>query len=637
MSEGALSESRTESGQFAPEPKWSDWAYGCFLSLLIALVFALIFAKASTLLIKPVPGTQMISEAMVCDANRSKCLNDGDFNLVQLPHNDRAKTTADFRYWHYRLTFIWKAEGDASQSLYLPFFSETVDIDVNGEELERMPHFYNEQSRRWARPEIYNLPKLLLRPGVNQLDIKLAGYAKQWSNLFPIYVGSSIVLQKQYDFRYWMTRGASRTSLFLMIINIAILGSLWFARRKSPLYLWLIVASVGGIIMMFAFSFDVLGISLSRRMWLIATGSALFSFALTKFYAIYTSIDLRRIIAVNALVLVCLLLLFPFMHFKLTANFIVLLTGMGFVFSLFIPGSAWVYRSKISSISFVMMFFVFLFITACFVVDYSTFALPERVATMSTIQFIPIFFMIIVLCLVGSQLLDALKKSEQLGASLKLQVEAKTAELEASFAELVASRRQQTISDERQRIMLDLHDGIGGQLVNTLAYMKSSELNDPTLKNALEVILQDLGLMIDSIEDANSVSTLLGMFRLRIEPLLAKQNVRFIWKIGDEPVMPDTGPSQNLTLLRIMQEAVTNSIKHSGGDEITVYTDDHSVSVSDNGKGFQPNKGALNSEKPGGIGLISMRRRATAINAEFDISSDKNGTEVTLRFPKLVM
>lgn len=182
--------------------------------------------------------------------------------------------------------------------------------------------------------------------------------------------------------------------------------------------------------------------------------------------------------------------------------------------------------------------------------------------------------------------------------------------------------------------MMDLHDGIGGHLVNTIAYLENNQLKDPTLKAALEGALRDLSFMIDSLENNESVTTLLGMFRSRIEPLLESHGIAFKWEIGEEPNMPVKGPSQNLNLLRIIQEAVTNSIKHSGADVITVKTDSTSVHVSDNGRGFDISETGRNFDKAGGVGFISMKKRATDIRAKLTIQSGASGTALTLLWPR---
>jgi len=230
-------------------------------------------------------------------------------------------------------------------------------------------------------------------------------------------------------------------------------------------------------------------------------------------------------------------------------------------------------------------------------------------------------------------MLSALRKSEGFNKVLQARIEDKTAELERSYERLAQTQKRQVIDQERQRIMMDLHDGVGGHLVNTIAYMENNEVEDETLKTALETALTDLSLMVDSLQNQDSITTLLGMFRSRLEPLLAKHGLVFEWKIGDEPHMPVSGPSHNLTLLRIVQEAVTNSVKHSGATTITVATDKRSVTISDNGHGFDFDP---DTDKPAsdGVGFISMKRRAERLEADILISSHETGTSVTLSWPQ---
>jgi signal transduction histidine kinase len=82
---------------------------------------------------------------------------------------------------------------------------------------------------------------------------------------------------------------------------------------------------------------------------------------------------------------------------------------------------------------------------------------------------------------------------------------------------------------------------------------------------------------------------------------------------------------------RIIQEALTNARRHSGGDKVSVSLamdgDDLLVEVSDDGHGFGP-------ETPPGVGLGSMRERAVLIGAELEIESEaERGTSVRLRVP----
>lgn len=109
---------------------------------------------------------------------------------------------------------------------------------------------------------------------------------------------------------------------------------------------------------------------------------------------------------------------------------------------------AWAYRRHISKASFSVMFLAFTGIVAFLLHDYTVVTSPERMTSISTTQFYSFVFMVIVLCLVGSQLLESLARSEQLADSLELQVQEKTATHEKTFEQLTQSRRQ-AVSDER--------------------------------------------------------------------------------------------------------------------------------------------------------------------------------------------
>lgn len=82
-------------------------------------------------------------------------------------------------------------------------------------------------------------------------------------------------------------------------------------------------------------------------------------------------------------------------------------------------------------------------------------------------------------------------------------------------------------------------------------------------------------------------------------------------------------------MLRVIQEALTNARRHSGARKIVVSLKsegtDLVVEVSDDGQGF--GQGTAQ-----GVGLSSMRERATAIGGELEIESE-SGTRIRLMVP----
>ena len=94
--------------------------------------------------------------------------------------------------------------------------------------------------------------------------------------------------------------------------------------------------------------------------------------------------------------------------------------------------------------------------------------------------------------------------------------------------------------------------------------------------------------------------------------------------------MHDLEPSDAGHLLRILQEAVGNAMRHANAERVTLSADrDGSgavLCVADDGSG-----GA--ATRRGGRGLANMHRRARELGGELAIESDAEGTRVVLRLP----
>ena len=82
-------------------------------------------------------------------------------------------------------------------------------------------------------------------------------------------------------------------------------------------------------------------------------------------------------------------------------------------------------------------------------------------------------------------------------------------------------------------------------------------------------------------------------------------------------------------MYRIVQELVSNAIKHANASEITVQLSHHDeniqITVEDNGKGFD-----INTKSGKGIGLDNIRSRADYLNADMDFHSNEKGTSCTI-------
>src|SRR5689334_20498966 len=88
----------------------------------------------------------------------------------------------------------------------------------------------------------------------------------------------------------------------------------------------------------------------------------------------------------------------------------------------------------------------------------------------------------------------SLNESESLNAELESRVAQKHAELEENYRRMNELEQQRAVAGERQRIMSDMHDGVGGQLIQTLALVEQGELTQAEVATALRECIDDLGL-----------------------------------------------------------------------------------------------------------------------------------------------
>ena len=229
---------------------------------------------------------------------------------------------------------------------------------------------------------------------------------------------------------------------------------------------------------------------------------------------------------------------------------------------------------------------------------------------------------------------QATEDVQEANAGLARRLQAREAELTASHQRLREIEHRQTLSQERQRLMQDMHDGMGSSLNSALRVVERGQLNEAEVAQVLKGCIDDLKLAIDSMEPVESdLLLLLATLRFRLEPRLESTGIALRWEVQDIPPLDWLDPRNSLHILRIAQEAFTNIIKYANATEVRVATaadaEGVKVTISDNGSGFDV-KTAL---KSGGKGLSNQLRRAQAIGAEVTWDSNGAGTRLTLRLP----
>jgi signal transduction histidine kinase len=207
-------------------------------------------------------------------------------------------------------------------------------------------------------------------------------------------------------------------------------------------------------------------------------------------------------------------------------------------------------------------------------------------------------------------------------------------ELADSHARLREIAHRQTLIDERQRLMQDMHDGMGSSLLTALLAVERGRIDASTVAEVLKGCIDDLKLAIDSMEPVQAdLLLLLATLRFRLGPRLESAGIALRWEVETVPDLDWIDPRNALHILRILQEAFTNIVKHTRATEIRVSTgvdNDHVVvTVADNGEGFSVAQGIASTGK----GLGNQIHRAESIGAEVRWNSSEAGTCLNLYLP----
>ena len=216
-----------------------------------------------------------------------------------------------------------------------------------------------------------------------------------------------------------------------------------------------------------------------------------------------------------------------------------------------------------------------------------------------------------------------------LNALLRAKVDQREAELAIAHAREQELVREQAHDAERRRIMQDIHDGLGSQLMSLMLSARIGEAPPAKVAQGLQTVIDEMRLMVDSMDSVvESTEAALATFRARMQSQVTAAGLAWEWKQEDGITFPAYGPRDFLQLFRILQEAVTNALKHAGASRLTVQVaqgqaDTIIITVSDDGCG---------SAAPGvGRGLTNMSRRAEALGAGFALASTPGaGTQVTV-------
>lgn len=562
---------------------------------------------------------------------------------VALPDVWTAERRAQYGEGWYRVRFNVSALPTVVQALYVPRASRNAAFYVNGVFVGSGGPIEDRHYRNWNRTHFYTVSETLLRPGENIIDIRLVTSEVGKDGLSRVFFGADTDLRPSFELRHFHQQTFPWIQNGINAFLIVFLTLYWILRPERSEHLFFALAlvcwSVRNLVYLQWHAPPISDAALDLLQMQLFNGV----FALLALFSVRYIAARARWVDVAAVALLTLPLLLEWLLPDAVQGWVRFLTYqfanlMGVGVCVLLGLHAW--RGRRTE-------HVLLFLAASamvFIGARDVLAVQNKLGfeALYLLQYAALPLFLTMGWALLKRLLDSVREVELLNRSLEARVEDKHRELEQNYARLNAIERQAAVADERQRVMQDMHDGMGSQLMTTLALVENRELSQREVAEALRGCIDDMRLTIDSMQpEDNDLASLLGNLRYRLEPRLKAAGIDLEWKVGELSPLAAAGPHALLQVLRIMQEAFTNVLKHSGATRVRVETRESDAEarliVSDNGTladRSQPIVAEATGMQRRGRGLSNMQSRAHSLGARIERYQDDDGHSIELVFER---
>lgn len=220
-------------------------------------------------------------------------------------------------------------------------------------------------------------------------------------------------------------------------------------------------------------------------------------------------------------------------------------------------------------------------------------------------------------------------------------------QLEAAQEELAAVERQAGILQERQRMAQEIHDTLAQGFTSIVLQLEAADQALPEdLSSVEERIHKARDTARINLEEARRLvlalqpeplqqTSLVEALRREADRWMQNTGVRTNFSVTGDPI--STRAQSEVTLLRAVQEGLTNVFKHAQAEEVNItlsyMADQVALDIQDDGEGFDPKK-MDGYSGAGGFGLRAMRQRVEQIGGSVIIESTPGqGTTLAIQIP----
>ncbi|WP_093431133.1 sensor histidine kinase [Variovorax sp. 770b2] len=617
--------------RLAEAQAWLVAAVGAFLFVLLLASPPMALAQ------QPAPPELHVQAVRGTGWNETTPPTDG-WTSVTLPDSWAERWPGfDGVVW-YRLTWNQPAEtGEAG--LLLHYLNMAGEVSLNGTAISRDASLVEPLTRAWNVPRYWLLAPPLLKPGAtNTLLVRVSGLFAYQAGLGPVSLGTPAAMQADYGQERLMRRDLQVLGLAVSAAVSAFFAALWVLRRRETAYGWFAVMSVLWLL----FGYNQIATSpwpfAGNHGWQALNTSLFLAFCVSYivFALRFCAVRMPRLEAAALLVALAGVLdlwLASGMDRPVHRAIWTLVGGLTII-AVNSASIVHALRHRASPMRSLAPFMAVSAATAAHDLLVFTQVIDSNIYYTTMSSYVLLLGMALTQ---AGRFVSNLKRIENFNTELIDEVNAAKAELAATLAQQHALALVHARIGERVNLASDLHDGLGGMLIGSIATLERApeNLSAPELLAMLKSLRDDLRLIIEATgrhDGARAFGELLAPLRHRISQLLDANGIDCRWQVSNLETL-ELPPSQSLDLLRFLQEALTNVLKHSASQRVEVAVmregAELKLSVRDDGRGFVVD----GADKAAGSGLRSLRTRARRLGAELQLQSRPGETQLALRMP----
>lgn len=540
----------------------------------------------------------------------------------------------------YTITLPRRTASEDAQpyAVYVPRVGNQVQLYLNGRMLDGLDKMDLPLHDRSKNPYWQTIPTALLftdRPNV--LLIKTSVQALRWGGLSEVYYGLESELCERYKLRLWWQHDSYIVLLAALFLMGMIAWALWLRQREGAYGMFGLSAMWGALS-----NLDQLMMS----SWLSWPLQGILASVALAWHVVFMSRFTLGVVGRNE----------PWVRLALLATSIAI--GIAYVLAepiywtiafamlCFPIVVALICTARVAdrerSKQARLLFVVSLVVALTALRDFFVVHWPE--SGMSSYALLPhaLFLYVLVMgWIVVERYTLQHRQYHELNVTLEERVAARERALASSFEVIANQGAEKAKLLERQRIMTDIHDGVGGQLVGLVNMIKRGEANQSLfdqkqLSEHAQMALDELRVAIDSLQPVDGdLATVLATMRYRLAPRLKASDIDLVWRVEEMPALTDLTPQKVLQIQRLLLEAFTNILKHSNAKTATLSAHHCpalkaiKIVMADDGRGFDSDQ--LTSH---GHGLRNMCFRADAVGASIQFEPAKGGgAMMTLTLP----